>query len=368
MAIGVTHPYAAGVNASSQAAPGELVPGEPAPAEPALALLEILHANWGTQALAVAARLNLPDLLGSGGRTSADLARATGCDAGSLARLLDALVTLNVLARAGEVFVLTAMGEHLRASHPRSLRAWTLWWGAFQWPVWERLMHSVQTGQAARPLVVQAGSWEHLARDAGAAETFHRAMGELTALVADSLVATVDFQNDTHVMDVGGGAGVLLARVLRSAPAARGSVVDLAPAQAAAEAHLHASGLADRAGFVRGDALESVPAGASTYLLKSVLHDFDDAPALRLLRNLHAALRGTPGSRVLVLERLRAAQPASTASDRSTARSDLHMLLAHGGRERTREALGDLLASAGLRVDRTAPLTMALSVLECRCG
>lgn len=369
--------------------PGPNATSAPVPTpDPQSALLDLLHANWGTQAIAVAARLELPDHIarardalsqggggvGARGADAAYLTRVTHTHEDTLRRLLDALVTLGVLTRdagvpggAPPTYALSPTGELLRGDHPRSLRSWALWWGAYQWPVWERLMHSVQTGEPARPLVVKARSWEHLSSDAQAAEVFNRAMSELTAIVAAALVERVSFADDTLICDVGGGRGTLLTAILAHAPRARGVVLDLAHVRAGAEAHLSDAGMQGRARFECADALISVPGGATTYVLKSVLHDFDDAQAARLLDRLGAALAASPTTaRLLVLERLLPDAPLDAPDHRSTARSDLHMLLAHGGRERSAGEMRALLAGAGLRVDRTQPLTMAMSVLECR--
>lgn len=256
------------------------------------------------------------------------------------------------------------MGLLLSEDAPGSLRAWALWWGERCWPLWERLDYSIKTGRAARPLLVTTTGWSGLGDDAAAAGVFNRAMRELSALVGAALVARLDLRGAQQVIDVGGGHGELLIAVLGAAQGAGGVIVDLEHAQPGAESRLREAGLSHRAAFVAGDFFTAVPSGGDVYLLKSILHDWPDHEAVRVLTRVREAM--APASRLLVLERALVATPADDAEHRSTARSDLHMLLAHGGQERTEAALRGLIDSAGLTSGPAHRLVMGMVAIEAR--
>ena len=169
-------------------------------------LLALVSDSWKSQAAHVAARLRIADLLSDGPRSAQELAAATGAHAPSLHRLLRALATIELVReREDGSFETTAMGALLRSDSPDSLRSWTLHWAA-SWPIWERLHDSVMTGKSARSLISGTEGFEHLERDPLAAEAFHRAMVELTRLVARDFVQAVDWSATRKIVDVGGGS------------------------------------------------------------------------------------------------------------------------------------------------------------------
>ncbi|MCW5605370.1 MAG: methyltransferase, partial [Burkholderiales bacterium] len=247
-------------------------------------LLELIAGGWTTQALFVAVHLGLADLLAEKRSTSAELAVATGAHAPSLHRLLRALATLGICRECGDGrFEITDMGALLGVGSPHSLRAWTIWSGTHMWPVWGNLLYSVQTGKSARALLTGASAFQHLEEDADAAAVFNQALVELTRLVSRSVVQAYDFSGLQRIVDVGGGHGELLASILKAYPTASGVLFDLPHAASGARAHLAAAGVAERCTFVEGDFFVSVPPGADAYLLKSVLHDWNDEDGTRIL-------------------------------------------------------------------------------------
>ncbi|MDH5263751.1 MAG: acetylserotonin O-methyltransferase [Betaproteobacteria bacterium] len=328
----------------------------------ALSLLDLIGANWTTQALATAAELGLADRLARGPARTADLADELGCDADSLGRLLRALASIGVCApRTQGRYALAPAGEPLREDAPDSVRSWAIWCGRESWAVWGDLAGSVRTGRSVRQRAGARAGYAHL-EDDRAARLFHGAMAELTRQVGRAVARTIDLRGTAHVVDVGGGYGELLAELLAAHPRLRGTVFDLPHATRGAVERIAQAGLAGRADVVSGSFFDAVPAGAEAYLMKAVLHNWDDDKALAILASCRRAMG--PGSRLFVVERLLPARPSSSRRDRAILRSDLNMLVGHGGRERSRGDYAALLAKAGLRLAGVRPATLDFSVIE----
>ncbi len=330
-------------------------------------LLELVNGNWATQAIGVAARLGLADQLAAGLTQSEALAQACDCEARALRRLLCGLAALGVVEhQAADTWRLTLMGELLRREAVPGLGAHAQWWSQQAWRVWADLIGSVRTGQSARQRAHGQRGFEHLEADAASAPLFHRAMAELTRLVAADLAASPLLPDTGLLMDLGGGHGELLAEILRARPGLRGVLVDLGHAVEGAARHLHAAGVGERVSVQAGDFFEPLPGPVDAVLLKSVLHDWDDEDAVRVLRRAAQAL--APAGRVLVIERLMPGQVQDLPAHRTTARSDLNMLVSLGGRERTLEDYDALLAAAGLARRQVLPAEAAFSVIEAGPG
>lgn len=314
-------------------------------------LLEIVNSGWMTQAVYVAAALGIPDRLGTQATSVDDLARACRAHSPSLGRLMRALAALDLCrAREDGRFELTATGALLRSDVTDSLRHWALHWGESLWPLWGRLLHSVRTGESARDPAVDRESFAHLDRNPAAAATFNRAMQELTRLDTAHIVRACHFGAADHVVDVGGGQGELLAAILSANPGTRGTLLELGHAIDAARDRMEEAGVANRCDIVVGDFFASVPRGGDTYVLKSVVHDWDDARAGTILRNCRAAMHARATLRLV--ERIVPERIEASPSHRALARADLNMLVGRGGRERTEGEYRVLLDAAGLRVER----------------
>lgn len=335
----------------------------PQEGDDAARLLAIVTGSWKTQAVYVAARLGIADHLAESPRTAAELAAATETDPASLGRLLRALATLElVIEREEGTFASTPLGALLESGAPDSLRSWVLLWGGRSWPAWGHLLHSVKTGESARPLVDDLPGFSELGSDADRAGTFHRAMVELTRLIAREFVQSVDWSETRRIVDVGGGHGELLVAALGASPGAVGVLFDQPHAIPGARAHLRAAGMEERCEFVAGSFFEQVPEGGDTYLLKSVLHDWLDARAADILRACRRAM--SPPARLLVIERIAPSRPGTSPDDQSLAGSDLHMLVQHAGRERTERELRALLSESGFAIGAVTPLQGTLAVIS----
>ena len=314
-------------------------------------LLSLINANWTTQAVSVATQLRLPELLRDGPRTADALAQATHCHGPSLTRLLRALTSIDVLTEAANGrFELTAVGAFLCADVPGSLAAWAEFCGTRSWATWGRLVDSVRTGDSVRKQATGVDGFHHLKDDAHGALLFNRAMVDLTQPVALAVARNVDFSGMCLIVDVGGGYGELMAAILSEHPSMRGILFDLAHATAAAGSRLAAAGVEDRCTLVTGSFFDAVPDGADAYLLKSVLHDWDDDQAVKILRNCRHVM--APHAKLFVIERIAPQHFCDSPHDQGIARSDLNMLVGTGGRERTETQYRELLDAAKLRITR----------------
>ncbi|WP_433298538.1 methyltransferase [Pseudonocardia sp. CA-142604] len=326
-------------------------------------LLEIVNASWMTQATRVAAELGLPDLIAAGRCTADDLAAATNTHAPSLHRLLRALVTLDICREnADGTFELTPMGELLRTDADGTVRSWTIYWGREVWPEWAHLLESVTTGRSARELVSGSAHFDPLRDDPARAAIFNSAMAENTRLATRSIVTGYDFSATSRIVDVGGGYGELLAAVLTANPSVEGVLFDLPHAIEKAGPYLEKCGVADRSTLLSGNFFEELPADADAYMLKHVLHDWDDEHSHDILTTCRRAMTGS--SKLLVIERLVPEVMEPSPEHRLLARADLHMLVAHAALERTELQFRDLLGSAGFTISKVMPLAMGNSLIE----
>jgi hypothetical protein len=309
-------------------------------------------------ALGVAADLGLSDLLVAGSRTPADLAGDVGADPDTLHRLLHALATVGVYdERPDGSYANTALGEGLRSDVAGTLRPLARMLDSpALWAAYAALGHSVRTGENAFRAVHGVDGWTYRATHPEDNEIFNQNMTALTARVAEAVVEVYDFSSVSTVVDVGGGQGLLLERVLARHPHLTGTVFDqshVVPTEPSTPE------VATRWRALSGSFFEGVPP-ADAYLLKSILHDWLDAECVTILAACRRSL--TPGGVVLVVERLL----DRAGSEVETAFSDLNMLVMPGGRERTEQEYAALFAAAGLRLTAVVDTAAQMSVLEAR--
>lgn len=328
-----------------------------------LQLLNRVNNSWIAQAVYAAVELGLPERLADGPRAVADLAGECHVPGHTLERLLRALTTVDVFARNPDgTYFLSETGQRLRPDHPESIRSWVIWWTSNLAYAWAELLYSVKTGNSARTLVQGAEGFEHLDQNPEQAVVFNQALVELTRLNAISVIEHYDFAGFPCVMDVGGGYGELLRTILHRNPQTRGILFDRAHALGGALERFQKEGLAERCEFLEGDFFEGVPPGADALVLKSILHDWPDEKAARILENCRKALPAH--GKLLVIGRIMPAALEATDEHRDLARSDLTMLVALGARERSEDEHRVLLESAGFDVGRTVPVGMGHSLIE----
>jgi SAM-dependent methyltransferase len=327
---------------------------------PQAALAQMVLGSLVAQAVYVAAKLGVADLLADGAKDAHELARATGAHAPSLYRILRALAANGVFAELCDGrFELTALAEPLRTDAPGSLRDLTIFMGEeWHWRVWGNTLHSVMTGQAAWAHVHGAEVFPYFAANPEPAQIFDRAMTSNSQLAIQSVIEAYDFSGVETLVDIAGGEGSMLAAILRANPAMRGALFDLPHVIERARSYIAAEGVAERCALATGDFFISVPTGADAYIMKHIIHDWDDERAVTILRNINRAMR--PDGRVLLVELV---IPPGNEPHLGKI-MDIEMLVSPGGLERTESEYRALFALAGLRLTRIVPTASSYSVIE----
>jgi len=325
---------------------------------------ELRHLFLGyrvSQAIYVAAELGIADLLAEGPKSAEELASACGAHAPSLRRVLRLLASEGVFAQDGDGrFALTPMAEALRGDAPGPVRALVLFSaGEAPWRAWTGLLHSVRTGEPAFDHAHGVGLFEHLRRHPEDRDRFDRVMTAQTAPFTRAVAAAYDFTRFGTVVDVGGAHGALALGLLEAYPHLRGIVFDQPEVAEGARRAIGAAGMAGRCEAAGGDFFDAVPAGGDAYLVKFVLHNWDDERAVAILRACRRAM--TADGRLLVIELL-----VPPGDGPSFAKSqDVNMLaLAPGGRERSEAEYRALFEAAGFALARTARAQGELHVIE----
>jgi hypothetical protein len=326
---------------------------------PPVVLYQIASAHYLSQALYVAAQLGIADLLADGPQSYETLAAKTGTHAPSLRRVLRLLASAGVFAEGADGrFELTPVGSFLR-SGPGSFRATArLFGGPMVWRAWGDLLNTVRTGEPAFARVFGTDSFGYFADHPDEAAVFDEAMSTFTAMISAAVAAAYDFSSMRSVIDVGGGEGALLTGILRAHPNLRGAVFDLPRLADGARRQIATVGLTDRYEFVGGDFFEAVPAGFDAYLLKHVIHDWDDGHAVRILETCGRAMGSE--AKLLIVEGVYPPRVDGSPESRGAAANDVNMLVCTGGRQRSAVEFRDLYAAAGFRLTRIVP-TMAMS-------
>jgi len=321
-------------------------------------LNELITDARTTQLIYVAAKLKLADRLAHGPQPYQALAAAAGAHPGSLYRLLRALASLGVFAEIGPgQFGLTPLAEGLRADQPGSLHTLALSYGPWWWLPMGHLLQSVLTGETAFNYVSGMDLFEYLSRNPEESAVHDKRMAAMTAGLTAAILAAYDFSNTRTLVEVAGGQGGLAAAILRTYPQARAILFDLPSVTAGARRQLDALGLADRCETVAGDFFTSVPSQGDTYILKEILHDWDDARAANILRNCRQAMGA---AKLLVIERL--IPPGNGAM--AGKMIDISMLVMTGGQERTEAEYAALFTASGLKLQQIFPTKAELSVME----
>lgn len=323
-------------------------------------LQEMIMGFRTTQLLHVAAKLGIADLLEQGPRPIAALAAACGCRAAELYRILRALSNLGIVRELADGrFELASLGEHLRTHSEGSLRAIAALYGErWIWNAYGNLMHSVRTGEPSFDAEHGSRFFDYLQADEAAGRSFNAAMTSYSAQEISAVTAAYDFTRFHTIADIGGGHGRLLAAILRASRNARGILFDLPGVCSGAQPILEQAAVMNRVTVVSGDFFVAVPRGAQLYVMKSIIHDWNDDAARTILVNCRAAM--APDSRLLLIDRL-----IGGPNEADEAKLfDVNMLAMLGGRERTDVEYRALLKSAGLRMTRTLATASPLSLIE----
>jgi hypothetical protein len=326
-----------------------------------MTMLHMAVGSWVSQAIYVVAKLGIADLLQDGAKTCGTLAEATQTNASALYRVLRALASLDVFAEDEDGrFRLTPLADCLRTAAPGSLRAFAIMLGEEEhWRAWGDVMHSVKTGHPAFDHVFGTPHFQYLAKHEEAARLFNESMTSRSGHENDAIVSGYDFSEFGTVVDVGGGQGTLVAAILRANSSTKGVLFDLPHVIAAVKAAVGQTAQAPRHQFKEGNFFDAVPSGGDAYILKKVIHDWDDERALSILKNCREAMTST--GRLLLIEPI--IPPGNAASFNKLL--DLLMLIwTSGGKERTEAEHRALLASAGLQPVRMIATKSPLVIIE----
>jgi O-methyltransferase domain/Dimerisation domain len=327
---------------------------------PEVGLLELASGFTATHATYAAAKLGIADVLASGPRSAAEVAAETGSHPDATYRLLRACADLGLFREEPEQhFSLTALGNGLRSGTRDSMRPVVLMLGdpSYQAP-WGQLAQTVETGEPSALRVLGMPMWDYLDHDGAFAATFNDAMTRLTTLDWPAVEAAYDFTRFTTIVDVGGGHGQLLALMLQAAPAAKGVLLERDGLMGAAEGHLRDAGVLSRCRLEPGSFFETAPSDGDLYVLRRVIHDFDDEQAEAILSSIHRHMPS--GATLLLLESV----VPSAGTPHFAKTLDLDMMLFVGGRERTAQEYTTLLDRARLRVTRIIPTISTISLVE----
>ncbi|MBD0372031.1 MAG: methyltransferase [Pyrinomonadaceae bacterium] len=313
-----------------------------------------------SQSIYVAAQLGLADLLKDGPRTSEQLACATSMHAPSLYRVLRTLAAVGVFEEVEpNHFALTSMGETLRSDAEGSLRPLAVCMGGqCNWQAWGDILHSIKTGESAFEHVFGTGFFQHLERHPDNAKMFLESMNCCATLYNEAIVTGYDFSRFKKIIDVGGGQGKLIKEILKAFPDTRGALFDTPNQTPGAQRLFEQEEIADRCETITGDFLEAVPEGGDAYLLKHIIHDWDDAKAVEILKNCHRSM--TKDARLLLIEEIISNEPEFAPAKVL----DIQQLLMPGGRERTAEEYRKLLEAAGFELIAIIPTQSSLSIIE----
>jgi len=315
--------------------------------------------------LCAAARLGLADALADQHRDVDDLARTCSAQPAALYRLLRALASFGVVSEtAPRRFILTPFGQPLRKDAPNSQWAAVVFWADLLADNWSYLTDCVRTGENAARIMARDGVVSRWSKDPDARAIFGAAMGAAHAEDYAPIARAWEFSNYHTIADLGGGGGALIAAVLNTFPNLRGMLVDQPDFIAKAATRIEKEGLASRCRTIGADLRHGVPAEADVYMLKHVLHGYDDAAAIEILNHCRAVL--PPNGRILVIEFVlpHLVDHADPGLEHRLM-SDLNMLATTGGKERSALEWNYLLKSASLQCHRIIPVPAQLvSIIE----
>jgi hypothetical protein len=322
-------------------------------------VFQLMTGHIVASAVNIVARLAIPDRLAQGPRTADDLARETDVNADALYRVLRALASAGLFEeRGGRAFALTPAGELLRDGPLRAMALWIA--GEMNFSVYVNAMHSVKTGEPAVAATFGMGAFEYFAKHPDVSRIFNDAMTGFSTVVIPAVLKAYDFSGIETLVDVAGGHGAVLTGVLDKYPTMQGILFDLDHVIEGARARIGSLGLSNRVAAVSGDFFKSVPEGGDAYIMKHIIHDWDDDKAALILENIRKVL--PKDGRVILIESV---IPAGNAPALGKI-IDLEMLVMPGGRERTEEEFRRLFSRAGYELTRIIPTESPLSVIEAR--
>lgn len=328
-------------------------------ASPQQQLDRMITGYWISQAIYAAAKFSIADHLQDGPKSVEELAVATSTNADALYRLLRALASVGIFAE-GEPrhFSLTPLAEPLQSDVPGSMRALALMSGDEQFRTWAEIEYSIQTGKIAFDKAFGKPIFEYLTENPDKARIFDAAMVGVHGRESDVVLSAYDFSDVGILADIGGGNGSQISRILQKHDGVKGILFDLPHVVERAKTPIESAGLADRCELVGGSFFDSVPGGADLYVMRHIIHDWDDEKSETILRNCHQAM--SAGAKLLIVESV--IPPGNDPFGGKFL--DLVMLLIPGGKERTAGEYQTLLEKTGFELTQIIPTDSEVSIIE----
>ncbi len=325
-------------------------------------LIQLTTGYIASTAIYLAVKLRIADRLASGPRTSADLAQQASVNEDALYRVLRTLTSLGVFQEtAPRMFANNLPASMLISGAEGSMYDMALWMSdPFHFQVYADALYSVETGKPAVEKTFGMPIFEYFPKNPQESEIFNNAMTTFSGMVIPAVLEAYDFSGIGTLVDIAGGHGRVLTSILQRYPSMRGVLLDLEHVIAGARPVIDQLGLANRCHATTGDFFKAVPPGGDAYIMKHIIHDWNDAQAITILKNIRAAMN--PGGRVILLESVLA--PDNQPDFGKII--DLEMLLMPGGRERTEQEFRDLFQRAGFTLTRIVSTKSPLSVVEAR--
>jgi hypothetical protein len=327
---------------------------------PQAVMLQMISGFWLSRAIYIAAKLGLADLVKEQPKSAEELAQATSAHAPSLYRVLRALASVGIFAEdEAQRFHSTPLAATLQNDIPGSLRFIAMTeLGEEHYPAWEHALYSVKTGEIAFNHRFGMPVWEFFAVNPENARIFDNAMAHLTTSLNEEILSGYDFSSFSKTVDVAGGQGSLLVGILNAHPTMQGVLYDLPHVIEKAKQRISEDGLAYRCEAIAGDIFQSVPEGGDAYVLKWIIHDWNDEQSGTILKNCRQAMAAD--AKLLLIESV-----IPSGNEPSFAKfMDLNMLVMTAGRERTESQYRELLMAAGFELTRIVPTPSSLCVME----
>ena len=320
---------------------------------------QMITGYWISQAIYAAAKFGIADHLKDGPKTVEELAGATSTNADALYRLLRALASVGIFTESElRRFSLTPLAEPLKSDVAGSKRALALMCGDEQFRAWAEIDYSIRTGEIAFDKVFGKPIFNYLGEHPDKARIFDAAMVGVHGRESNAVLNAHDFSAIGVVADIGGGNGSQITEILKKHNSMKGILFDLPHVIERAKERIHAAGLQDRCKLVSGSFFDAVPPGADAYILRHIIHDWDEEKCLTILRNCYRAMQ--PASILLVIESV--IPPGNEPFHGKFL--DLHMLLIPGGKERTESEYRTLFNRAGFELTRIVPTGAEVSIVE----
>lgn len=326
---------------------------------PQESLYWLLAGNWISQSVYVVSKLGIPDLLIDGPKTSLELANLVKAKPKHLYRILRALSSLDVFKELNNgCFANTAISKLLTSKDKNSLHSWAILCGEVHYKVWGNFLQSVLLGESAFKLTFGERSFDFYSKNEQISATFNQAMAAFSQMVSDAVVSSYDFSSYRKIVDVGGGVGGLISWILKANPYLEGVLFDMEHVIKEAEVLIEEE-IKSKCKLIAGNFFELVPAGGDIYILKLIIHDWEDKLATMVLKNCHEAMNES--SRLLVIDKV------ITSGDKLELSkfTDLNMMALTGGQERTEKEFRDLYHASGFKLVRIIPLDCPINFNMC---